>query len=145
HYVTYAISVVGSKTGNGISRSADINQEGSHVVFMTQATDLHQLLATQDGSVPQAVLVELGRSEGTGALDPSRLSFIPISTSSATGGSMLSQGVSAARIAPFGDTVVFASRGNVAGTGDTNNEATGQDLYVSERQNPAGPAHLRTI
>src|SRR5690606_3963461 len=104
------------------------------------------LLATADpafSTASHAVLAEI--AEVDGILDPSRLTFVPISTSSASGGVMLPEGVSAVRIAPYSDTVVFASRGSVAGTGDVNNRATGQDLYVSERNEPGGPAHLRTI
>jgi hypothetical protein len=143
--VTYAISTVpaGTQTGDGLSHRPDVSQDGRYVAFATTATDLHPMLAT-NGSTKDVVLVALGANPD-GSLDPGTRTVVPINTNVSNGSQMTTFGADSPRVGPLNDSVVFTTRSNVLGTGDTNNEALGQDVYISLGAGLGGTLTSRSI
>ncbi len=131
NHVTYAISTVpdGSRTGNDLSRSPHISLDGRYLVYLTQATDINPVLAS-NGATRDAVLIKFGVT-ATGALVPGMRTVVPVNTTASNSSSMTGFEVEAVRVGPHNDTVAFTTRSNIVGTGDANSESLGKDVYLS--------------
>ena len=134
NYVTHAISTVTpAETGNGESRDPCVSDDGQYLLFETQATDIDADLAL-NGVTADALSVKFAGSALDGTLDVSnRTTFVvnrSTSFAQATSGTT-ANGIMRACIAPDGDTILFSTRSNISSTGDTNNEATQEDVYGS--------------
>ena len=155
NYVIYPISTASATAmGNGESRAPDVSVDGRYLVFETRATNLGSatvqsalgsngnvtdiLLATFNGCDPEGAALT-GCSGGP--LDVSAPTLVPINFSHflGNGNTLTATDARYPRVHPLGDVMVlFTTRTNIQGTGDTNNQALGEDIYASHRTGGPG-------
>lgn len=141
NYVIYPISTAGTNAmGNGESRAPDVSIDGRYLVFESRATNIGdssvQSALASNGDVTDILLAEFSGSESDGSLDVSTPVLKPINTSHylGQGGTLTATEARYPRVHPLGDVMIlFTTRSNIDGTGDTNNQSLGQDIYVSHR------------
>jgi hypothetical protein len=141
NYVIYPISTASATAmGNGESRNPDVSSDGRYLVYETQATDIGDTTIESalgsNGTITDILLVEFAGSAEDGTLDPTTRTLTPINTSHflGNGGTLTPWDARNPRIYPLDDLVViFATRANIEGTGDTNSESLGTDIYASHR------------
>ncbi|MBI1296740.1 hypothetical protein GC175_17425 [bacterium] len=139
NYVTNPISTAGADTmGNGESTYPDVSRDGRYLVYETRATNIGdatvQSALASNGSVTDILLVEFSFRPEDGALDVTNQVVTPINTSHflGSGGTLTASAARYPRIHPLGDhMVIFTTRSNIEGTGDTNNVSLGADIYAS--------------
>jgi hypothetical protein len=136
NYVIRCLSkTAANAAGNRQSREPDLSADGQFLVFITQATNLHSALVVNTNINPanHVLLFAFSGSESNNTLSVTNPIIVPIDTVTNTGGRLLTNGVTKARVSPMNDSVVFEANDNVSGTGDTNNVSLGRDVYVSRR------------